>query len=160
MIERNSLIRKEATRILPFSLTGWRGRFCEECCCQGHSVHEKGSLPPPLLGRTLRPVQEQGKPFVYPVQVSFCKYSLWQISQNGAGEKKSWGNWHCLRKCKFWAAVAAADTGSTISARAHHSQFLLDLQSHLCDQGTNILPNAKVLWYFSLQHVNLVSRKS
>lgn len=74
--------------------------------------------------------------------------------------KKSWQNWHCLYKCKCWAAVVAAATGRTASARAHRSQFLLDLLRHLCDQGTKILPNASVLWYFTLQHASLVSWKS
>lgn len=81
------------------------------------------------------------------------------ISKRSWG-KKSWQNWHCLNKCKCWAAVVAAATGSTASARAHHSQFLLDLLRHLCDQGTKILPNVKVLWCFTFQHANLVSRKS
>lgn len=41
-----------------------------------------------------------------------------------------------------------------------HRRFLLDLQRHLCDQGTKFLPDVKFLWYFTLQNINSVSRKS
>lgn len=88
MTERNSLIRKEATRILLFKFTGCSGRFCEECCCQGHSVHGQGSLQSPLFGRTLKPIRRKESLLCIQFRSHFASTACNKYLKKELGKKK------------------------------------------------------------------------
>lgn len=89
MTERNSLVRKEATRILLFKFTGCSGRFCEECCCQGHSVHGQDSLQSPLFGRTLKPIRRKESLLCIQFRSHFASTACNKYLKKELGKKKA-----------------------------------------------------------------------